>query len=131
MKNIGKPYAGKLHVRFDERGLDSLSSTLRYQVKRIWPNRTEYIYNNYFGRRDITVSKRGVGAIFFLIAAILYSARYIAAASYYSGTTGPWSSTDFARFLTYVGPPWKVVWVAFIMGIAYLVWGEIEDIRNK
>ena len=28
VKNIGKPYAGKLHVRFDERGLGTQSSTL-------------------------------------------------------------------------------------------------------
>jgi len=77
------------------------------------------------------MSKRGVGAVFFLIAAILYSARYVAAASYYSGTSGPWSSTDFARLLTFVGPPWGMIWLALIIGIAYLVWGEIEDKRNK
>jgi len=29
VKNIGKPYAGKPHVRFDERGLGTQSSTLR------------------------------------------------------------------------------------------------------
>ncbi len=77
------------------------------------------------------MSKRGVGAVFCLISAILYSARFISAASYYSGTSGPWSSEQFQTFLSYVGPPWGMIWLSFLIGVAYLLWGEIEDYRRK
>ena len=36
VKNIGKPYAGKLHVRFDERGLGTQSSTLPTSVQKLY-----------------------------------------------------------------------------------------------
>lgn len=75
--------------------------------------------------------KRGVGAIFCLIAAILYAARYVVAATYYSGTSGPWGSQQFQSFLGYVGPPWVMIWLALLVGITYLVWGEIDDSRSK
>lgn len=77
------------------------------------------------------MSKRGVGAVFCLIFAILYAARYIAAASYDSATSGPWGKENFNSFLSFVGPPWTIIWLTLLIGVSYLVWAEIVDYKRK
>ena len=41
MKNVGKPYEGELHVRFDEEGLGIQSFTLQTRGKK-YENQTSY-----------------------------------------------------------------------------------------
>ena len=76
------------------------------------------------------MSKRGVGAIFCLIAAILYSVRFINAALYTPPNVGEWSPNKYALWVSYVGPPWFVIWLSLIVGIGYLVWAEIDQHRS-
>ena len=72
------------------------------------------------------MEKRGVGAIFCFIAAILFSARYIAAAIFMSGISS-WDSMLFAAGLEYVGIPLLTLSIiSFIIGVAYLAWAEIS-----
>lgn len=73
------------------------------------------------------MGKRGVGAIFCLIAAILFSSRYIAAAVFMSGLVS-WNEELFAVGLKYVGSPLKTLSiVSFIIGTGYLVWAEVSE----
>lgn len=73
------------------------------------------------------MGKRGVGAIFCLIAAILFSARYIAAAVFMSGVSS-WDEALFAVGLKYIGSPLLTLSiVSFIIGIGYLVWAEVSE----
>lgn len=73
------------------------------------------------------MGKRGVGAIFCLIAAILFSARYIAAAIFMSGVSS-WDKALFTVGLEYVGSPLVTLSiVSFIIGIGYLVWAEVSE----
>ena len=73
----------------------------------------------------------GVGAIFCLIAAILISARYIAAAIFMSGVTS-WDASLFAAGLEYEGPFLAVLAaVALIVGILFLVYGIYGDKKKK
>lgn len=64
------------------------------------------------------MSRRGTGLGFISIAAFLYSTRFIAAAIFGSDI----QSWD-ANLLT-------VSMISLIVGIAYLVWAEITDIRK-
>lgn len=76
------------------------------------------------------MGKRIVGAVFCLIAAILFASRYIAAAIFMSGLSS-WSGELFQTGLEYVGLPLMMLSIiSLICGIAYLVWAEILD-KNK
>ncbi len=73
------------------------------------------------------MNKRGVGVIFCLISAILFSSRYIAAAIFMSRTQ-TWSMELFYAGLEYVGYPLLIVSIiSLITGIIYLVLGEINQ----
>ncbi len=50
------------------------------------------------------MNKRGTGAVFCLVAAILFAKRYIAAAIFISGVSS-WDSALFKAGLQYVGMP--------------------------
>ncbi len=77
------------------------------------------------------MNKRGTGAIFCLIAAILYAARYLAAAIFMSGMSS-WNSNLFENGLEYVGSSLLTLSVvSLIIGIAYLIWAEIEEQKKK
>lgn len=77
------------------------------------------------------MGKRGVGALFCLTAAILFSARYIAAALFLSGVSS-WNQDLFAAGLNYVGTPLVALSViALLAGIGYLVWAEVTDRENR
>lgn len=73
------------------------------------------------------MGKRGVGAIFCLIAAILFSTRYLAAAVFMSGVSS-WDRVLFAAGLEYVGSPLLTLSiVSLIIGIGYLAWAEVSE----
>lgn len=77
------------------------------------------------------MSKRGVGALFCLIASILFSARYIAAAIFMSGVSS-WNSDLFKAGLEYVGTPLlHLSMLSLIVGVGYLVWEEILDKKEN
>ena len=76
-------------------------------------------------------NKRGTGAIFCLTAGILFSARYIAAAVFMSGVTRR-NAELFKVGLEYVGSPMLILSIiSMVVGIAYLIAGELEDRRGK
>ena len=72
------------------------------------------------------MNQRGTGAIFCLIAALLYAARYITAATLVSNGL----SMDRELFLFGLevqGSGLLILSVAsLIVGICYLIWGEVE-----
>ena len=71
------------------------------------------------------MNRRGTGVIFCLIAAVLFSTRYISAAIFGSGVLS-WGSDLFDSMLQYVGSALTVLSViALIVGIIYLVAAEI------
>jgi arginine exporter protein ArgO len=77
------------------------------------------------------MSRRTTGVFFILISAILYSTRYISAAIFGSNLAST-SKDLFNAMLQYVGnglSAWAVV--ALIVGIIFLVWAEIETLREK
>ena len=77
------------------------------------------------------MGKRGVGAVFCLIAAILFSARYVTAAIFMSGVSS-WDSMLFSAGLEYVGTSLLTLSVvSLVIGIAYLVWAEIPTSKSK
>jgi len=72
------------------------------------------------------MSIRTTGTLLILVAAILYSPRYLTAAIFGSSLQN-WSTDLFNAMLRYVGQG-LVVWslVALVGGLAYLVWAELE-----
>lgn len=77
------------------------------------------------------MNKRGTGAIFCLIAGLLFSARYITAAIFMSNVAS-WDSVLFAAGLEYQGNSLLIFsGISFVLGVIYLVWGEIEDRRKR
>jgi len=77
------------------------------------------------------MNKRGAGVSFIFIAALLYCTQYLTAAFFGSGVMS-WSEDLFGRMLVYVGTSlsdWSLV--ALVVGIAYLVWAELESIRES
>lgn len=77
------------------------------------------------------MNKRGVGAIFCFIAAILFATKYISAAIFMSGALS-WDSELFQAGLGYVGSPLQVLSViSLIIGIIYLAYAEFEDRKKK
>lgn len=77
------------------------------------------------------MNKRGTGAIFCFIAATLFSTRYIAAAIYMSSVSS-WDSNLFSNGLEYVGSPLLYLSIiSLIIGVGYLICGELEDKKKK
>lgn len=77
------------------------------------------------------MNKRGTGTIFCLIAAILFSTRYITAAIYMSGASS-WDANLFSSGLEYVGSPlFYLSIISLMIGVGYLIWGELEDKKKK
>lgn len=77
------------------------------------------------------MNNKGVGVVFFLISAILISAKYIAAALFMSGVSS-WDATLFAAGLEYVGPFLTIAsFIAMIAGIMFLGYGIYQDIKKK
>lgn len=77
------------------------------------------------------MSKRCVGALFCLIASILFSVRYIAAAIFMSGVSS-WDSSLFQAGLEYVGNPLLYLSIiSLIVGVGYLFGGEILDEKKN
>jgi hypothetical protein len=71
-----------------------------------------------------------IGAIFIAISALLYATRFIAAAIWGSGFSS-WNSENFLALLGYVDQgltAWSMT--ALVVGLIYLVWGEIETLRK-
>lgn len=76
------------------------------------------------------MNRRGTGAIFCLIAALLFAARYITAAIFMSGGSS-WDSSLFSAGLEYQGLGLMILSIiSLIVGISYLVWAEIKDKKN-
>ena len=75
------------------------------------------------------MNNKGVGAVFFLIAALLMAAKDLAAAIFMSGVVN-WSGDLFRSGLEYVGSPLSVAAViALVLGVAFLVWGIVQDVN--
>ena len=73
------------------------------------------------------MNNKGVGAVFCLMASILVSARYIAAAVFMSNVSS-WDSSLFNEGLNNVGAPLKIAAIAsLIVGIGFLGYGIIKD----
>ncbi len=76
------------------------------------------------------MNKRGTGAVFCLVAAILFAKRYIAAAIFISGVSS-WDSALFKAGLQYVGMPLKTLSIiSVIIGLGYLLWAEISEMKK-
>jgi putative Ca2+/H+ antiporter (TMEM165/GDT1 family) len=76
------------------------------------------------------MSRRTTGVVFCFIAALLYATHYLAAAIFGSGVS-TWNNDLFRVMLEYVGPglpTWATI--ALVVGIAYLIWGEIVGRRR-
>jgi hypothetical protein len=72
------------------------------------------------------MNRRGTGIIFIVISAFLISIKYLSAAIFGSGVSS-WSVNLFQAMLNYVGDTLSNFSVlALILGIAYIVWGEID-----
>ncbi len=79
------------------------------------------------------MKKRATGLALLLIAALLESTRYISAAIYGSGfpLEGGWGPDQFKKLLSYTNNGLSIwVFLALIIGIAYLIWAEYEDYRK-
>ena len=73
------------------------------------------------------MNKRGAGAVFCLIASLLFAARYLVAAIFMSNVSS-WSDDLFAVGLEYQGSGLLILSiVGFAAGIFYLVWAEMEE----
>ncbi len=77
------------------------------------------------------MNNKGIGAIFCLIAAVLESAHYIAAAIFMSNVTS-WDGALFQEGLRYTGSFLTVTSAAaLITGIGFLGYGVFRDFKNK
>lgn len=77
------------------------------------------------------MNKRGTGAVFILISAILFSAKYISAAIFGSGVTS-WDQQLFQSMLSYIGTSLNTLSIlALLIGIAYICWAEYEALKPK
>lgn len=77
------------------------------------------------------MNNKGVGAVFCLIAAMLYCTRYLAAAMFMQGISS-WNAELFHAGLTYVGDSLTVLsLLALIAGILFLGYGLYQEIREK
>ncbi|MFO8191491.1 MAG: hypothetical protein R6U08_01760 [Bacillota bacterium] len=72
------------------------------------------------------MNRRGTGTIFCFIAAFLYAARNISAAIFGAGVSS-WNRELFQAMLEYSGSTLLILSViALVIGIVYLVAGEME-----
>lgn len=77
------------------------------------------------------MNKRGAGVVFCLIAALLFSARYITAAIFMNNPSS-WSDVLFASGLCYQGSALLTLSViSLLAGVVYLVWAEIEEWKRR
>ena len=77
------------------------------------------------------MNKRGTGVIFCLIAGLLYATKYLTAAIFMSGVS-TWDESLFQRGLLCVGDRLSNFSViSLLIGIAYLVWAEIDELRSR
>lgn len=77
------------------------------------------------------MSRRTTGTLLLVIAAFLYSVRYLSAAIFGSGVASR-NSELFQEMLNYVGTApqsWSIA--ALILGLFYLVWAEYEATSSK
>jgi hypothetical protein len=75
------------------------------------------------------MSRRITGISFIAISAFLYATRFFAAAIWGSGFSS-WNTENFLALLGYVDQglsTWSII--ALVVGLLYLVWGEIEQRR--
>ena len=79
------------------------------------------------------MSRRITGAMFCAIAALLFGVRYVVAAQLFSGMhPGEIDPATLDQYLAYEGTTLLTVSVvALVVGIAYLVWAELEDLRKR
>jgi hypothetical protein len=76
------------------------------------------------------MSRRTTGTMLLAVSALLYIARYVAAAIFGSGMMG-WSSENFRALMQYVGPDlthWSAA--ALVFGVLYL-WAEVDAIKHS
>jgi hypothetical protein len=74
--------------------------------------------------------RRITGVTFIAISALLYTARFIAAAIWGSGFSS-WNAENFLGLLEYVDQgltTWSII--ALVIGLVYLVWGEVNEITG-
>lgn len=77
------------------------------------------------------MSRRTTGTLLLVIAALLYSVRYLSAAIFGSGVTS-WDSDLFQGMLNYIGTaPRNLSVFALILGLFYLIWAEYEATSSK
>ncbi|WP_432352065.1 hypothetical protein [Sporosarcina sp. A2] len=77
------------------------------------------------------MSRRGIGISFIAISAFLLSVKYISAAIFGSGVSS-WDEDLFSSMLSYVGKPLSTFsLLSLIIGTAYIVWGEYEELKLK
>ena len=77
------------------------------------------------------MNNKGIGAVFFLISAILISAKYISAAIFMRNVTS-WDGSLFSSGLEYVGPFLSTFsFIALIIGILFLGYGLYLDIKEN
>lgn len=70
------------------------------------------------------MNRRGTGAMFCLISAILYSTRYISAAIFGSNVSS-WDEELFSNMLSYVGGTLTTLSViSLVIGVVYLILAE-------
>ena len=75
------------------------------------------------------MSRRATGILFLAISAFLYATQFIAAAIWGTGFTS-WNAEHFNNLLGYVDQgltTWSIV--ALVIGVIYLLWGEIGEIK--
>ena len=79
------------------------------------------------------MSRRITGAMFCAIAAFLFGVRYVVAAQLFGGMhPGEIDPATLDQYLNYAGTPLLTgSVVALVVGIAYLVWAEVEDLRKR
>lgn len=74
------------------------------------------------------MSRRTTGNTLLVIAALLYSVRYVAAAIFGSGVTS-WNKSLFNSMLSSVGSELVTLSaIALVAGISFLVWAELETL---
>ena len=76
------------------------------------------------------MSRRTTGNTLLVIAALMYSVRYVAAAIFGSGVTS-WNERLFNSMLSSVGSELVTLSViALVAGIVFLVWAELEFLKK-